>query len=212
MANSPEPLRIQPIASSAIPAVAAMLARSFEVDAGYRFLFPDARTREVGLADFFARNLAIHLPHGCTKVAVSDGVVATVTVRPPGGVPISTWTMLRHGVLPMVLTNGTAYLRRLLWLKNTYEAIEHELGAGRPYWHVHMMAVHEKQQGMGLGSQVLAQALAPCAAQPVPIMLTTHREVNVVFYRRAGFDVVDERMMKPPGGEPYTVWLMKRPG
>lgn len=208
-----ESLRVQPLAAGDIPRVAAMLARSFEVDAGYRHLFPDPARREAGLADLFTRNLTIHLPHRCTMVAVEDtlGAVATVTVRPPGGVPISTATLVRHGLLPMVLANGTAFLRRLLWLKGTYDALEAELGGpGHRYWHVHMMAVHEDHQGGGLGSRLLAKALEPCAATPLPIVLTTHLERNVWFYRRAGFDAIDERLLSPPGGPPYTVWMMRR--
>lgn len=193
-----------------VPAVASMLARSFEVDAGYRFLFPDASTREAGLADFFARNLRIHLPHRCTRVARDgSGPVATVTVRPPGGVHVSMATMLRHGLLPLALSRGISTVRRLLWLKNTYDAIEQELGAGRPYWHVHMMAVREDRQGGGVGSGVLAAALSDCDAS-IPVALTTHLEKNVVFYRRAGFDVVFERTMRPPSSAPYTVWAMRR--
>lgn len=193
-----------------VPAVAAMLARSFEVDAGYRFLFPDGATREAGLADFFARNLGIHLPHRCTRVARDgSGPVATVTVRPPGGVPVSKWTMLRHGLVPMAIARGLSTVSRLLWMKDTYDALEQELGGGRPYWHVHMMAVREDRQGTGLGSRVLAAALSECDAA-LPVVLTTHLEKNVVFYRRAGFDVVSECTLQPPSSAPYTVWLMRR--
>ena len=196
-----------------VPAVAAMLARSFEVDAGYRFLFPDPPTREAGLADFFGRNLRIHLPHRCTRVARdASGPVATVTVRPPGGVHVSMATMLRHGLLPLALARGLSTVRRLLWLKETYDALEGELGGGRPYWHVHMMAVREDRQGSGLGSRVLGAALAECDARDasLPVVLTTHLEKNVVFYQRAGFDVTSERTMHPPSSTPYTVWSMRR--
>jgi GNAT superfamily N-acetyltransferase len=208
-------LRVVTLAAADVARVAAMLARSFEVDAGYRYLFPDPRTREAALADFYTRNLAIHLPHRCTSVAVHDtaGPVATVTVRPPGGVKISAWTMLKSGIVPMVLANGAAFPRRMLWLKGTYDALEAELGGpDHRYWHVHMMAVHEDHQGTGLGSRLLARALQPCAKSPLPVVLTTHLEKNVLFYRRAGFDVTDERVLDPPGGEPYTVWMMRRVG
>lgn len=196
-----------------VATVAAMLARSFEVDAGYRFLFPDASTREDGLADFFRRNLRIHLPHRCTRVARDgSGSVATVTVRPPGGVHVSMATMLRHGLVPLAMARGLSAIRRLLWLKDTYDALERELGGGRPYWHVHMMAVRDDRQGLGLGSRVLGAALQECDARDgsLPVVLTTHLEKNVVFYRRAGFEVVSERTMTPPSSGPYTVWSMRR--
>jgi len=206
-------LQVAPLEARNVPAVAAMLARSFEVDAGYRYLFPDAATREPGLADFFHRNLGIHLPYGCTRVAVDDsGPVATVTIRPPGGVRISAWMMLTRAIVPMAITRGVSLVRRLLWLKENYESLEHELGRGRPYWHVHMMAVRDDRQGSGLGSHVLRAALSGCGTHDasLPILLTTHLEKNVVFYRRAGFDVAFERTMHPPSSAAYTVWAMRR--
>lgn len=206
--------RVLPLEDADVLDVASMLARSFEIDAGYRFLFPDAATREAGLADFFRRNLGIHLPHRCTRVARDrSGPVATVTVRPPGGVHVSMATMLRHGLLPLAMSRGLSTIRRLLWLKETYDALEQELGGGHPYWHVHMMAVREDRQGAGLGSHVLAAALRDCDERDdsLPVVLTTHLGKNVEFYRRAGFDVTSERTMTPPSSPPYTVWGMRRP-
>ena len=206
-------LPVSAIEAPDVGAVAAMLARSFEVDAGYRFLFPEASTREAGLADFFRQNLRIHLPHRCTRVARDgSGPVATVTVRPPGGVHVSMATMLRHGLVPLALARGLSTVRRLLWLKETYDTLEGELGAGRPYWHVHMMAVREDRQGLGLGSRVLGAALTECGSTDpsLPVVLTTHLEKNVVFYRRAGFEVTSERILHPPSSSPYTVWSMRR--
>jgi hypothetical protein len=101
---------------------ATMLAHAFEVDAAYRYLFPDAATRTSGLQDFFARNLRMHLPHACTFVAIdaSGCPVASVTLRPPHGVHISLWTMLRRGLLPFAVAHGHVAVHRLLWLKRTY--------------------------------------------------------------------------------------------
>lgn len=196
-----------------IPAVASMLARAFEVDAGYRALFPDAATRQAGLEDFFTRNLGIHLPKCCTRVSRDGaGPVATVTIRPPGGIRIPARTMLRRAIVPMALRHGPALVKRLLWLKRTYEGLEHELGRGRTYWHVHMMAVREDSQGRGLGSRLLRVALSQCeeSDSSLPVVLTTHLEENVVFYRRAGFDVIAKRTLTPPSSLPYRCWLMRR--
>lgn len=203
---------VAPVSPRDVAAVATMLARSFQIDAGYRFLYPQDSTRESGLTDFFTRNLRIHLRYRCTLVASdSDGPVATVTVRPPGGVPVSTWTMLRHGLLPMATMNGFSLIPRLLWLKRTYDALEHELGGGHPHWHVHMMAVRDDRQGRGFGGRMLRTALSRCTqGPPAAIALTTHREENVEFYRRAGFAVAFERILQPPSAEPYPVWGMSR--
>ena len=154
------------------------------------------------------------MPYDCTRV-VRDGdglPSATVTLRPPDGIAISTATMISHGLLPFALTHGPAAVRRLAWLKRTYDELERRAAGDARHRHVHMMAVRPDLQGRGAGGRLLAHALAAADASGprVPIVLTTHRARNVTFYRRAGFDVVDERWLYPPGGNAYGVWLMRR--
>ncbi len=197
-----------------VPAVAALLADAFEVDAAYRALFPGPE-RRAGLRDLFRRNLAIHLPYRCTFVGVRDGeVVATLTIRPPGGVPTGLLTLLRHGALPFLRDNGFGAMRRLLWIKRTYERLEDEAAGHEPHWHLHMMAVAPEAQGTGVGSRVLSEAMDrtihPDAAHAA--VLTTHLERNLPFYRRVGFEVIDvQQIHVPTASEPYPVWIMRRP-
>jgi ribosomal protein S18 acetylase RimI-like enzyme len=74
-----------------------------------------------------------------------------------------------------------------------------------------MMATAPAQQGRGLGSQLLASALAATRHDAVPLtVLTTHLEPNLIFYRRAGFEVCDRRVLHPPASAPYMVWSMRR--
>lgn len=196
-----------------VPVLAPLLAGAFDVDAAYQHLFPDPTTRIVSLTDFFARNLRTHLPYACTHALEDEsGVVATVTLRPPGGVHISMLTMLRRGLLPFALSHGTAAVKRLFWLKETYDALEARAAGGGPHWYVHMMAVRADAQGRGLGNELLSRTLSKTAdRQPeLPTVLTTHLPRNLRFYERAGFEVVDERVLHPPGGSPYTVWSMAR--
>jgi ribosomal protein S18 acetylase RimI-like enzyme len=197
-----------------VNATACLLARAFEIDPAYRYLFPDPAERERGLCDFFARNLRTHLPYGCTH-AFLDGrntPFATVTLRPPAGITISTLTMLRRGLLPFALAHGRGAVRRLFWLKRVYDELEAAAADGAPHFYVHMMAVAPEQQGQGHGALLLDRMLATntAGAPTVPIVLTTHLPRNVAFYRRAGFRVVGERMLQPPDAAAYTVWSMRR--
>ena len=43
----------------------------------------------------------------------------------------------------------------------------------------------------------------------LPVVLTTHTERNVVFYRRSGFALASRREVAP-GGDAYAVWSMHR--
>jgi len=147
--------------------VADILAHAFEEDAAYRYLMPDLQTRLAGLRDFFERNGTLHLAHRCISLMVDadDRVLATVTVRPPGGVGINTLRMVRLGLLPFALAHGVGAVKRLFWLRDTYDALEREAALGAPHLYVHMMAVHPRFQGQGLGGRMLMAALATRAAR-----------------------------------------------
>ncbi len=210
-----QPLPLEPLAPDLVAATASLLADAMDDDPAYGFMLPPSPARHARLADFFERNLLAHLPYRCTYVALdARHVVGTVTVRPPGGITVSLWTMLRRGLLPFAVANGASAVRRLLTLKTTYDRLEAEHLAGDPHWLVHMMGVAPSRQGAGLGSSILRSALAATAdaadRTACPVGLTTHKERNVVFYRRAGFVVVDERELELAPGPPYRVWTMRR--
>jgi GNAT superfamily N-acetyltransferase len=200
-----------------IGATSALLAAAMDDDPAYAFLFPRPQERHRGLEDFFARNLRTHLPYRCTHVAViGREVVATVTMRPPDGVSISMITMIRRGLLPFAIAHGRRAVRRLLTVKEKYDAIEARLAGGERHWFVHMMAVDPTRQGKGVGSRLLARILettvdARTTRGYPPAILTTHKERNVHFYRRAGFDVVGIEEVSMLGEAPYPLWSMRRP-
>jgi ribosomal protein S18 acetylase RimI-like enzyme len=202
--------RVETLRAAHVERTAELLAGAFEIDAAYRYLFPDAVTRGAGLHDFFARNLETHMAHACTFVGLDarGQALATVTLRPPNGLHISLWTMLRRGLLPFAAAHGVDAVRRLLWLKRTYDALEAEAAANQPHAYVHMMAVAPEHQGAGLGSRLLAEVLGARGA--VQTVLTTNLARNVAFYRRHGFDVFSERGLQPPDSHVYTVWSMRR--
>jgi GNAT superfamily N-acetyltransferase len=197
-----------------IGAVSLLLAAAFDDDPAYRALFPNASSRPPGLTDLFARNLRTHLPHRCSYV-LSDGddVVATVTVRPPGGIPISLSTMLRRGLIPFGVRHGLSSVKRLIALKGLYDRLEADVANGMSHRLVHMMAVSPHRQGRGLGAELLRAALERSAgakhAASLPVLLTTHSPRNVTFYERHGFRVCERRDISP-ASRAYPVWIMKR--
>jgi predicted N-acetyltransferase YhbS len=75
-----------------------------------------------------------------------------------------------------------------------------------------MMAVAPEHQGKGIGSALLRGVLEGAEQRDPtpPTVLTTHLETNVTYYRRAGFQVTDQRTLTPPGSDPYSVWSMRK--
>lgn len=201
---------VESLGPAAVPEAARVLARAFEVDPAYRHVLPGA-DREDGLARLFTGMLSVHLPHRCTFVWREAGAVrAAATVRPAGGVPIGAAAMLRHGLLPFGWACGPRAVRRLLWLKGVYDALEAGLASG-PHHLVHLVGVAPDRQGAGVGGALVAGALGRACVPGVPAVLTTHLERNVVFYRRLGFEVVFDRPVTPPDAPPWRVWGMRRP-
>jgi ribosomal protein S18 acetylase RimI-like enzyme len=196
-----------------VQAAATILADAMDDDPAYRYLMPNAGTRTAGLRDYFARSLRTYLPHRCTYVSLDGDVNGTVTLRPPGGIDISTLTMIRRGLLPFAVAHGMTSVRRLFTLKDAYDRIEARLSGGRPHWYVHMMAIDPRQQGRGMGGALLADVLSATAnAHDTghPVLLTTHNERNVAFYRKAGFEIVERHDVALDGARPYPVWGMRR--
>lgn len=204
------------LTASQLGLLARVLTDALDDDPAYRFLFPEAAQRQRGLYDFFASNLHMHLPFRCTHVLTAqDGeLIGGVTVRPPGGLRVSPRVLVLRGLVPFALRQGRGPLLRLFWLKEAYEALEARSSRGEPHFHVHMMAIAPALQGRGLGARLLATALrrsADAGSLRHPTVLTTHRPANVAFYARAGFEVVEERNIAPPGAAAYTVWSLARP-
>ncbi len=84
------------------------------------------------------------------------------------------------------------------------------VGARRPrepHWHLAALGVRPDRQGEGLGSLVLGPVLERCDEEGTPAYTETSARRNVGFYRRHGFEVVEE--IEVPGGGP-RVWLMRR--
>ncbi len=202
--------RVRLLEASDVPRVAALLARALGNDPAYAFIFPNARERSPALADLFERNLRLHLPHRCTHLLTEGNeILGTVTVRPPGGVPTSLLSKIRHGLLPFTIRNGLSGTKRLLHIADRYDRIEAQMARG-PHWHVHMMGIEPSRHGNGLGGKLLRDVLARTSdTSSLPTVLTTHTERNVVFYRRLGFRVTATRTMTP-GASTYDLWCMQR--
>ena len=211
------PITMQPLRKPQVAATAAMLAQAFDDDPAYRYLFSSPASRQKRLSDFFERNLRSHLPFECTQVAVDAGgaVLGTVTVRPLGGIRVAATTMLWE-LLPFLTRHGLGPVRRMFWLKRTYDELEARAAQHSLHRHVHMMAIIPAGQGTGIGSALLGDALMHArksdpqtGSPPAPTVVTTHFKRNLGFYQRAGFEVIAEDRLAPPGGDPYTVWSMR---
>lgn len=77
----------------------------------------------------------------------------------------------------------------------------------QPHYYLFAIAVDPNAQGMGYGSQLMAQALRKIDADHKPAFLENSKAANIPFYERHGFRIL-EKIAPVPGCPP--MWLMWR--
>jgi len=77
------------------------------------------------------------------------------------------------------------------------------------HWYLEVLGVRPETQRYGVGTQLVGLGLARAERQGLPCYLETARPRNVEFYRRFGFEVVNDALSLVPDGP--THWAMWRP-
>jgi len=198
-----------------------LLADAFLDWPTYCFIYGDMEDEErrEALRWLFMKNLRIQLENESS----TSGMARCAFIRKPGQSPkmvcffllatpvmnnfISTWTMIKTGILWFPLKFGFRSFGRLLQADSQVKALKNRfLGAQGEslvdmtrYCTLERMTVHPSMQGRGVGSHYLKLALEEIR-RDYGCMLQTRKEMNVTFYRRLGFEIANK-------GEPAP-WLM----
>lgn len=209
--SAPQSWKLRILKPSDLHATAAVLGAAFHDNPTYCFMHPRAHARPHDITCFFLRNLSWRAHLQLTWVATDpDGqVVGTATLEPPGGVPHSTALLVRHWVLPTLRDQGARTVARIARTDALFRQHYQALSGGRPYWHVHAVAVDPCVQGQGVGTALLTHVLAQLERlrgnQQAPVLLSTQRERNLGLYRRFGFELRSEVEFLG-----YRSWFMQR--
>lgn len=179
-------------------AVAAMLARAFQDDPVFAWIFPDSTVRARRLPQLFRQLYASDL-RGGTALLTPDGAAATLW-RAPRRARVGWGEMLRHA-LPLLGALGGALPRAMA----ASGAIEGRMPSG-DFWYLHIAGCDPAMQGRGLGRQVLGAGLERFAGR-LPCYLETALERNIGFYAAAGFRVTDAWRI---GRDGPRLWSMLR--
>lgn len=179
------------------------MARTFWDDPVSTYVFPKESRRDPGLRAYFRTQMrADYLPFGGCYVA--EGYAGSAIWAPPGK-PLLTGLrgiLTMVPVLPYVAANLVATLRLLNLVESHHP---HE-----PHWYLASLGTAVDQQGKGIGSALMQPVLARSDGEGMPCYLESSKERNVPFYRRHGFEVVEE--VRLPDGPPlWTMWREPRP-
>jgi len=178
-----------------VEAVSRSLARAFEDDPVMDWVFPDSSRRLSRLERFFALTMkAAHLRQG--EVWISEDSASAALWASPGHWRTSIGELLR--VAPILGWRGPLALRGLMRIEARHPRW--------PRWYLATLGTDPPMQGRGLGRAVMEPVLRRCDDQGIGAYLESSKERNVPYYRRHGFEVVDEVVL--PRGP--RVWLMWR--
>jgi ribosomal protein S18 acetylase RimI-like enzyme len=201
-------MAVRPVHPDEIQVAWDTLARSFDDDPMFRWLAPDARERYAWLTVFMSFGLHTSMAAG-TALCVDPGEQAgVIALMPPGSPPMTIggifgWLVRRlpRPDLPVpgrhFARGGLACLTAMDKRHPTY-----------PHWYIFILGVHPDRKGQGLGRILMADVCARADRDQVPAYLETTNPVNLGFYQRFGFEVIDE--VNPLPGAP-PIWFMQRP-
>nr|WP_277628268.1 GNAT family N-acetyltransferase [Arsenicicoccus dermatophilus] len=169
-----------------------LLAEAFADDPSLAHPLRHRARRLRGLPHVFATVLANGRRHGTVRVAQHPGtgeLLGIATWVPAPHHRITVPLAVRSGMAPLVPTVGLPAIVRLHRLNARHERLHEELAPAR-HVHLHALGVLPRVQGQGVGSALLRDGLGRLDATSTPGYLETHREENVRFYARHGFEVV----------------------
>jgi ribosomal protein S18 acetylase RimI-like enzyme len=240
----PSPPIVQILDASYIQKCAHVMAQAFVNSPVYLYLFQDIENvdeRIQALQWLFERNVAGVLKH---KPDALRGILSSVdennAVNPPKIIccfmwvpsplpPVTLWSLIQAGFWQLPFRFGWKTTERLM---SILEAIDKDREVHHQTSHsdspasetvsfisLERLVVLPEYQGKGYGSNALGSLLKDVDSQdPKPqVRLSTQEERNVRFYKRLGFEVIDQRQFDPtesqedtPKNYGFTHWIMLR--
>lgn len=181
-------------------ALAYAIARAFETDPFWRFMFPtgDFLRRAAKLTAFEFTH--VHLRHDEVWTTTGD-VQGAAMWAPPDKWRQTTLDTIRG--LPATLR---IFGRQSLAISRAFNAVQAAHPPG-PHYYLAILGTDPAYQGKGTGSALLHPVLERCDTEGLGAFLESSKEENIAFYNRHGFEVT--RRLDLPGGAP-PLWAMWR--
>ena len=185
--------------ASDVSKIGESLALAFEDDPAMTWLFGEIDDRKPGLLQrYLAHETARHLRH--PTVFTTDDHAGGALWDPPGQ-----WkTNLRDilGMLPIMLPGLRFHVVTAL---RGLGRIEDAHDRHPEHYYLAVLGTRPDRQGHGIGSTLLQPVLDRCDQEGIGAYLESSKESNIPFYRRHGFQVVEEVRL-PKGPLVYPMW------
>jgi|HubBroStandDraft_1064217.scaffolds.fasta_scaffold183627_2 GNAT superfamily N-acetyltransferase len=204
----PAGLAVETLVSNAgtLDEVAVVATEAFVDDPFFCFLSPNVRLRRRGLAIYWRGAVAALGERGLVLgVRRDDGrLVGVAAFVRPGCYPLPARSQVRQAgsafralvARPAAIVAGSRYLLAI------DKVHPHE-----PLWYLEMLVVEPSAQRGGVGAALQDHVYEMADAEQVPSYLETQKEDNLVYYRRFGYETV-EQLHPVKNGPP--LWTMRR--
>ena len=194
---------IQDLSDQRLVGSERLMARAFFNDPLFRYVLPEAETRQKRLPGLFRLNLRYGCMFGELFSLPGQGLAIWL---PPGKTRITVRRALQAGMWLAPLMVGLRAVMGLARLNTTSEQL-HAQFAPDLHWYLFLLGVDPDSQGQGLGGELLKPILARADATRMPCYLETNNPSSVRFYQKHGFGVVAERQTISAG---FILWSMRR--
>ena len=144
----------------------------------------------------------IRYAHG---TQLEDGHAVSLWLEP--GETIKMGRMMRCGFFGLPFRTGFGRFSRFGGAQDQMDKI-HKRVVTEPHWYLMGLSVDPERQGGGRGGELVRAGTAKADEAACPCYLETSRPRNLAFYRRHGFEVVEETTL---GKDGPPAWAMVRP-
>lgn len=187
-----------------VSAASDVLVDAFREDPIWQVILKNASAAQHKAA--FETPLLYCIRYGNTY-ASSASLEGIVTWTPGDVADMTTWRMLRSGAMWAGLRMGSQFAATIGHIFRPFEQDRREQMKGGPYFYIPVLGVATAHHGRGIGTRLLAAAIAESEAKGAPLYLETETEYNVGWYERFGFSVLKQATLPELG---LPVWEMVR--
>lgn len=186
------------MAKADLPAVSAMLGRSFEDDPITLHLYRGVQDLPRRAGRVMGILTASHLKDDFTWV--TEDCSAVGVWAPPDKWKTPNSLYLTHG-LPLVRSIGLRNIRFV----GALAAVE-RIHPREPHYYLAILGTDPSAQGKGFGSQLVRAVTDRADRELMPCYLESSKLANVPFYERHGFKVTGEVRIAGTGPVIYAMW------
>jgi len=137
----------------------------------------------------------------------SDADVSSAAVwLPPGKTTMRLDRLVRSGFALAPFKLGLSRAFRFIAFNSAAEKV-HKAHLSCGHWYLLMIGVDPSRQHAGIGTALIEQGMRRADTQALPCYLETHVELNVRYFQKHGFCVVEEAELLKGG--PHN-WAMVR--